>query len=81
MSTIVRQIEAKLSGTSGDVWKVVFNATIAQHLGQRGLDDQNVADMQLATSGIPDGDYMIEYSDPKPFRGHVRVKNGVIVTR
>jgi hypothetical protein len=75
MSRIVRRIEAKLSSTGGDVYPVELVATVAQLHGNAGIEDQAVAGVELL-DWVPNGEYVLEYSYVKPFRGRVRVLNG-----
>ena len=44
--------------------------------GQMGVEDEAVARVSLATSGIPDGEYVLDYFCFQSRRSPVRIENG-----
>lgn len=76
------EIPGTLSSTSGDI-RVGLSVRTAQLLGQHELEDENIVpgSMKLTTDGIPDGDYVLEFSYNGPHREYVRVKNGMLMGR
>ncbi len=70
--------EGTLSTRSGDVYPVSLNLTVAELHGETGTEDETVSRVELA-SGVPDGEYMLDYFYRKPFRSAVRVRFGALV--
>jgi hypothetical protein len=83
MSSTVKRIEGKISGTSGDTYSVGFDATVTEHAGSSGVEDATISGIALASDNprIPDGEYVLEYFYGKPLHEHVRVKLGVLMAR
>ena len=68
-----------MTGTGGDVYSVSLRATIAELHGSMGIEDQEIARIELIDQ-IPDGNYILEYFYLKPFHGQVRVVNGSLLS-
>jgi hypothetical protein len=78
MSTRIDRIQGTLAGTDGSVRHVRLIATIAELRGQRGIEDEQIARIELE-SPEPDGDYSLSYHHGKPYNQRVAVKHGVLV--
>jgi hypothetical protein len=65
----------RLINAGFDFYPVELVATVAQLHGNAGIGDQAVAGVELL-DWVTNGEYVLEYSYVKPFRGRVRVLNG-----
>jgi hypothetical protein len=77
----VRVIDATLTSDSGDSFLAALIVTVVED--PRGGADVAEAEDQAETrlellDKIPDGEYILEYFSPKPFRGKARVVNGIL---
>jgi hypothetical protein len=77
----VKQITGTLSSEGGEELRVGLAIDTVELPGEHGADDEAISEVRLATGGIPDGDYMLEYFCFRPHRESVRVKYGVLVSR
>ena len=80
MSTSVEIVAGKLSSIAGDVHHVELRLTVQQVSGASEVEDHAVLRRDLVSEGIPDGLYVLEYSYPSPFRGHILVKDGTLLS-
>ena len=69
----VRIIDATLTGDSGDSYLVGLIVTAENE----EVQDRAVTRFELLEK-IPDGEYILEYFSPRPFRGRARVVNGAV---
>jgi hypothetical protein len=80
MSTSFEIVAGKLSSIAGDVHHVELRLAVRQLSGATGVEDHAVLQHELVSEGIPDGLYVLEYSYVSPFRGHVQVKDGNLLS-
>jgi hypothetical protein len=77
----VRVIDATLTSDSGKAYLVSLIVTVAEHPHGSAevaeAEDQPETRLELLDK-IPDGEYVLEYFSPKPFRGRARVVNGTL---
>jgi hypothetical protein len=77
----VRVIDATLTSDSGDAFLVALIVTVVDdphgsaEVAQ--VEDQSATRLELLGK-IPDGEYILEYFSPKPFRGKALVVNGIL---
>ncbi len=74
----LHQVEGKLTSTGGDIQIVMLNVSTRV---LPGGGDEFPYETRLATTGIPDGDYVLEYHCLGFHRDLVRVKFGMLVAR
>jgi hypothetical protein len=77
----VRVIDATLTSDSGDSLLVALIVTAVEdsHGSADVAQVEDQAQTRLELLGkIPDGEYILEYFSPKPFRGKARVVNGIL---
>jgi hypothetical protein len=77
----VRVIDATLTSDSGDSFLVALIVTVVDDphgsADVAQVEDQSATRLELLGK-IPDGEYILEYFSPKPFRGKARVVNGIL---
>lgn len=61
--------------------RVPLNVTVAELPSDGGVKIAAVSRVELASTDIPDGDYMLQYFCFKPHSELVRVKHGVLEWR
>lgn len=81
MGTRIRRVTGWLAVDSGESIAVPLDVTTVELRGQRGVEDEAVSRIQLASGEIPDGDYTLDYFCFKPYRVPIRVEYGVLVAR
>jgi len=77
----VRVIDATMTSDSGDSFLVALIVTVVEdpHGSAEVAEAEDQAETRLELLGkIPDGEYILEYFSPKPFRGKARVVNGTL---
>jgi len=60
------------------VWNIWLNVTTAALYGQRGIEDEAIARVELASDRVPDGEYVLDYFCFQPHHKSVRVRYGVL---
>jgi hypothetical protein len=78
MSRRIDRIQGTLAAQDGSVRQVRLIATIAELRGQHGIEDEQVARIEL-DSPVPDDDYSLSYYHGRPYNQRVSVKHGVLV--
>jgi hypothetical protein len=78
MSKRVEIIEGTLTDQGGLARPVKLAATIAELRGQFGIEAEEVARIELASTA-PDGDYSLSYFHGRPHTHQVSVKYGSLV--
>lgn len=76
-----RVVDATLTGNSGDFYLVSLIAPAEEH--SHGSEEVGEVEEQPVTrfevlDKIPDGEYILEYFSPRPFRGKARVVGGTL---
>jgi hypothetical protein len=76
----VRVIDATLTSDSGDAFLVALIVTVVDDPhGSAEVAQVEAQSARLELLGkIPDGEYILEYFSPKPFRGKALVVNGIL---
>jgi hypothetical protein len=78
MGKRIEMVEGTLTEKDGTVRRVALTATVAELRGQHGIEDENVARIELR-SPVPDGDYTLAYYCGKPYKQNVVVKFGELM--
>jgi hypothetical protein len=78
----VRVIDATLTNDSDDSFLVALIVTAVEDPHGSAVvaqveEDQAETRLELLDK-IPDGEYILEYFSPKPFRGRARVVDGIL---
>jgi hypothetical protein len=75
----VRVIDATLTSDSRDSFLVALILTVLEDPHGSAEVAEAVAETRLELlDKIPDGEYILEYFSPKPFRGRARVVDGIL---
>jgi hypothetical protein len=78
MNKRFRQIAGSLTQQDGGVQNVRLNVTTALLYGQRGIEDEAIARVELGSGGVPDGEYVLDYFCFQPHHKLVRVQHGIL---
>jgi hypothetical protein len=77
----LRVIDATLTSDSGNSFLVALIVTAVEDPHGSAVvaqfEDQAETRLELLDK-IPDGEYILEYFSPKPFRGRARVVDGIL---
>ncbi len=76
----IRRVPATLTALDGRVFHVQLDVTTVALLGQNGIEDEAIARVELASSNVPDGEYMLDYFCFSQHSEAVRVEHGVLLT-
>lgn len=77
----VEMVDGTLSRKDGSIIRVRLRLTTQSLMGQHGVDDKMVSETELASSRVPDGEYILEYFYLKPHREAVTVHLGQLISR